>query len=76
MDHCPACGKPFKSASSKFCSHCGASRLSVRDPFSGHINRCTNTQCKNYDAELGSDELYCELCGHITAFGKIVKSQT
>lgn len=76
MKNCPSCGKPYKYDSAKFCSYCGAERRPVCNPSDGKINRCTNTQCENYDAELDPEDCYCSLCGHITTFGQIIDSMT
>jgi len=69
MDVCPACGAQYKSASSKFCSECGAPR-----PVPQH-NVCTNPECKNHACDLGPKERYCDLCGSLTTYGqKIAKA--
>lgn len=73
MDTCPVCGTPYKDASAKYCSECGAKR--GPNP-NRKINRCTNKRCDNYDVELSPEEKYCSICGHITTFGQIIEDMT
>lgn len=70
MNACPACGTPYKSPQSRFCTSCGAKRPFVE------INTCTNPNCPNYDRQVDPDAQYCDLCGNFTAFGKLIDDIT
>ena len=61
---CPACERRYKSASSAFCSFCGAPRPTAE------VNHCTNPRCVNYDVDLGPDDIHCDICGAFTVIGK------
>ena len=70
MDICPACGTPYKSSKSKFCTQCGEPRPIVER------NTCTNPGCENYDQPVDKDAHYCDLCGSPTTLGELIERMT
>lgn len=70
MDCCPACGTPYKSARSEFCTKCGAKKPKVSK------NTCTNVLCENHGEVLGAEECHCDLCGALTTYGKMIDDIT
>lgn len=67
MNNCPACGHPYKSSQSAFCTNCGAKRPNPEK------NTCTNPNCENYDRPVGAEDHYCELCGNLTTLGQMIE---
>ena len=59
MDTCPACGNPYKSDLSKFCSRCGAARPG-------------DVVCGNCGATLEHTDCFCDIGGAQTAYGREV----
>lgn len=70
MDTCPACGTRYKSSDSNFCSKCGAKRPVAKE------NTCTNPLCEKHGETFGSEERFCDLCGALTTYGRMIDDIT
>lgn len=68
---CPKCGAPANSPSSVVCTKCGHKLK----PHKSMLNHCTNPKCVRYKEKylFADDDMYCDICGEPTEYGKAVE---